>query len=70
MVDYSCFKQNYKLTAIDLTKQQDLDTDPRAIQQINFTGNLGHVGNTVISFILEEAKKIILGFSQGTVRVL
>ena len=30
----------YKLIAIDLSKQQNLDADPKAIQQINFTGNL------------------------------
>ena len=28
------------MIAIDLSKQQELDSDPKAIQQINFTGNL------------------------------
>ena len=28
------------MLAIDLNKQQALDADPKAIQQINFTGNL------------------------------
>ena len=28
------------MIAVDLSKQQALDTDPKAIQQINFTGNL------------------------------
>ena len=58
------------MIAIDLTKQQTLDADPKAIQQINFTGNLCQDGNTVMFFITEELKGIILGFSQGTVRVL
>ena len=40
LLDYSYFKENYKLIAIDLSKQQELDVDPRAIQQINFTANL------------------------------
>ena len=40
LLDYSYFKENYKLIVIDLSKQQELDTDPRAIQQINFTTNL------------------------------
>ena len=40
LLDYSHFKENYKLIAIDLSKQQALDADPRAIQQINFTANL------------------------------
>ena len=58
------------MIAVDLSKQQALDTDPRAIQQINFTGNLDRAGNTRVYFILEEAKKTILDFSQGTVKVL
>ena len=40
LLDYSYFKENYKQIAIDLSKQQALDADPRAIQQINFTANL------------------------------
>ena len=58
------------MTAIDLSKQQALDADPRAIQQINFTTNLGRAHNTRIYFILEEAKETILYFSQRTVKVL
>ena len=55
---------------IDLSKQQALDVDPRAIQQINFTANLDNAGNTRIYFILDEAKETILDFSQGTVKAL
>ena len=55
---------------IDLSKQQTFDTDPRAIQQINFTANLDRAGNTTIFFIIEEAKETVLDFSQGTVKVL
>ena len=40
LLDYSYFKENYKMIAIDLSKQQVLDVDSRAIQQINFTANL------------------------------
>ena len=58
------------MIAVDLSKQQALDPDPRAIQQINFTANLGRDGNTIVYFILEEAKETILDFSQGTVKVL
>ena len=43
------------MIAADLSKQQALDADPRAIQQINFTANLDRAGNTRIYFILEEA---------------
>ena len=58
------------MIAVDLSKQQALDTNPRAIQQINFTANLDRAGNTRIYFILEEAKETVFEFSQGTVKVL
>ena len=70
LLNYPYFKGSYKMIAIDLSKQQALDADPRAIQQINFTANLDRAGNTRIHFILEEAKETILNFSQGTVKVL
>ena len=60
----------YKMIGVDLSKQQALDADPRAIHQINFTANLDRVGNTRIYFILEEEKETIVDFSQGTVKVL
>ena len=69
-LDYPYFKNSYKMITIDLSKQQTLYADPRAMQQINFTANLDRAGNTRIYFILEEAKEIILNFSQGTVKVL
>ena len=56
LLDYPYFKDSYKMIAVDLSKQQALDADPRAIQQINFTANLDRAGNTRIYFILEEAK--------------
>ena len=58
------------MTAIDLSKEQALDADPRAIQQISFTANLDRAGNTTMFFIIEEAKETVLDFSQGTVKVL
>ena len=70
LLDYSYFADTYKMIAVDLSKQQALDADPRAIQQINFTANLDRAGNTRVYFILEEAKETILDFSQGTVKVL
>ena len=70
LLDYPYFANNYKVIAVDLSKQQALDADPRAIQQINFTANLDRDGNTRVYFILEEAKETILDFSQGTVKVL
>ena len=70
LLDYSYFKENYKMIAIDLNKQQVLDADPRAIQQINFTANFDRTGDTTMFFIIEEAKESVLEFSQGTVKVL
>ena len=58
------------MIAIDLSKQQALDADPKPIQQINFTANLERTGNTRFYFILEEAKETAFEFSQGTVKVL
>ena len=69
MLDCTYFKENYKLIAIDLSKQQELDADSRAIQQISFTANLDRAGNSAIFFIIEDAKETILDFSQGTVKV-
>ena len=57
------------MIAIDLSKQQVLDADPKAIQQNDFVGNLERVwnSNTVMYFIIEETKETLLGCSQGTV---
>ena len=70
LLDYTYFKENYKLIAIDLSKQQALAADPRAIEQINFTANLERDGNTTMFFIIEEAKETLLDFLQVTVKVL
>ena len=69
-LDYPYCKDSYKMIAVDLSKQQVLDADARAIQQINFTANLDRAGNTRIFFILEEVKETVLDFSQGKVKVL
>ena len=58
------------MIATDLSKQQALDADLKAIQQINFTGNLDRPEGATIIFIIEEVKEIILDFSQETVKVL
>ena len=57
------------MIAIELSKQQALDADPRTTQQINFTANLDRARNTRTYFILEEAKDTVLDFSQRTVKV-
>ena len=57
LLDYIYFKNYCKMIAVNLSKQQVPDADPKAIQQINFTANLDRAGNTRIYFILEEAKE-------------
>ena len=58
------------MIAVDLSRQNELGADPRAIQQINFTANFYRAGNTTIFFIIKEAKETLSEFSQGTVNVL
>ena len=70
LLDYTYLKKYYKMISVDLSKEQALDADLKAIQQINFTENLDRDGNTRFYFILEEARESISEFSQGTVKVL
>ena len=70
MLDDFYLKNDCKIIAVALNKQQALNVDPKPIQQINFTANLDRAENTRIYFILEEAKETILDFLQGTVQVL
>ena len=58
------------MIGIDLSKQQTLDTDPRAIPKINFTANVDGAGNTTMFFIIEEAKETVLDILQGTINIL
>ena len=58
------------MIAVDLSKQQVLDADPKAIQQINFTANLDRANNRRFYVTLEEAKETVFEFSQGSVKVL
>ena len=76
LVVYQIFlilKKNYRLIAVDLSKQKVLDADSRAIQQIIFTGKIkATVANTrvIIFYVLEKSKETILEFSKGTTKVL
>ena len=70
LLDYAYFKDNYRLIAVDLSKQKALDADPRAIQQIVFQGVVGGEDNTKIKLytILEKSKETMLEFSKGTAK--
>ena len=71
-MDYAYFKDNYKIIAVDLSKQKALDVDPRVIQQIVFQGVVKGDDNTKIRLytILEQSKETILEFPKGTAKVL
>ena len=72
LLDYAYFKDNYRLIAVDLSKQKALDADPRAIQQKVFQGVVGGDNNTKIRLytILEKPKETVLEFYKGTAKVL
>ena len=72
LLDYAYIKDNYRLNTVYLSKQKDLDVDPRAVQQIVFEGVVGRANNTRIWLytILEQSEKTILEFAKGTAKVL
>ena len=55
-LDYNYLNKHYKMLAIDLSKQQALDADPKSIQLINFTWSLEWHNGATIFFIIEDAK--------------
>ena len=67
LFDFNYFDKHYKLVAVDLSKQKELDADPRAIQQIEFKYMLGT--NSTIYWVLQKSKETILEFYKGTVKV-
>ena len=60
LLDYNYFDKHYKLVAVDLSKQKELDAGPRAIQQIEFKYMLET--NSTIYWVLEKSKETILEF--------
>ena len=46
------------MIAIDLSKQQALDADPKTIRQINFTRNLDQAGNKTMFLVIDDAKEL------------
>ena len=63
LLDYNYFNNYYKMIAMDLSKQQALDPNPKAIQQINFTDNLDWSEGATMFFINGETKETVLDFS-------
>ena len=69
LLDFAYFEKNYRLIAVDLSKQKALHVDLRAIQQIVFTDRINNK-RVIIYYILEQSKKTMLEFSKGTTKVL
>ena len=67
LLDYNYFNKHYKLVAVDLSKQKELDVDPRAIQQIESKYMLET--DSTIYWVLEKSKETVLEFYKGTVKV-
>ena len=67
-MDYAYFKDNFRLTTADLSKQKVLDADSRAIQRNIFTGQIEE--EALVFYVLEKSKETILEFSKGTTKVL
>ena len=63
LLDYPYFKKYHKLIAIDLSKQQKLDANPKAIQE-TFTGTLNRAESVGMYFIIKEATETVLDFSK------
>ena len=68
LLDYQYFKDHYQLIAADLSKQKELNADPRAIQQTEFYGMLNT--NSQVCTVLEKSKETVLEFYKGTAKVL
>ena len=60
LLDYEYFSKHYKLIAIDLSKQIELE-NPDLRQQINFTGKL-EADKATMFFIIEKSEKQLLNF--------
>ena len=77
-MDYECIKNHYRLITVDLSRQKELDADPKAIKQIEFVGQLKNEDSVntdgaesmFILTILEKIKKTRVKLSQGNVTVL
>ena len=68
LLDYEYFKDHYKLIAIDLSKQIELE-NPDLKQEINFIGR-PQENNATMFFIIEKKEETAFNFSQNSVVVV
>ena len=67
LLDFNYFDKHYKLIVVGLSKQKELDADPRAIQQMEFKYMIET--SSILYWVLEKSKETILEFYKGTVKV-
>ena len=76
-MDYDCIKIHFRLIVVDLFWQKELDADPKAIQEIEFFGQLKNTEgenadgtqSMFVLTILEKTKERWLKFSQGSTKL-
>ena len=66
LLDFGYFKENYKLIAIDLSKQTKLK-DP---QQISFIGKLEKDDGSTMFFIIKKSEGTTFDFSQNSATII
>ena len=70
LIDYNFYVNEWNFIAVDLSKQSVLESDPRAIQQIEFIYRLDNNINSQILTVLQKEKETVLEFSKGIVKSL
>ena len=65
LLDFAYFKKNYKLIAVDLSKQIKLEDT-----QINFIGKLSKRNGATMFFILEKSEETTFNFSQSSATII
>ena len=68
LLDFAYFEKNYKIMAANLNKEKALDADPKAIEQIIFTGKTDNAIRNY--YVLEQTMETILEFAKGATKVL
>ena len=68
LLDFAYFGKNYKIMAANLNQEKALDADPKAIEQIIFTGKTDNAIRNY--YVLEQTMETIPEFAKGTTKVL
>ena len=66
LLDFAYFKANYRLIAIDLSKQTKL----KDLQQINFIGRILNTRGAIMFFVIKKLEETTFNFSQNSVTII